>query len=151
MKQPLINKTVKKMVKNKISKKIRIYVIAAMLMLIAVIAGVDNCLKEVKILQLIGRSDDITLFEKNFKHVRRILPPFSVIGYYSDKKYDARTFFMIIYTLSPRIIVRKIEHPFVICNFSRFTNPGEFAESHNLSIVKTVDKNIVLFEKRSEW
>jgi len=48
------------------------------------------------------------------------------------------------------IVVREIEHPFIIGNFSRFTNPGEFAKAHNLSIMETVDKNIVLFEKRSE-
>jgi len=142
MKQLLINK----MVKSKILKKIRVYIITVMVMLMAVTAGVQNCLKEIKFLQLIGGTDDITLFENNFEHIRRILPPFSVIGYYSDKKYDAKTFFMTIYTLSPRIIVREIEHPFVIGNFSRFANPGEFAKAHNLSIVETVDKNIVLFK-----
>ncbi|MDY6790509.1 MAG: hypothetical protein SWH54_04485 [Thermodesulfobacteriota bacterium] len=146
MKQLLINK----MVKNIILKKIRVYVIPVMVMLIAVTAGVDNCLKEIKILQLIGGTDDITLFENNFKHVRRILPPFSVIGYYSDKKYDPRTFFMTIYTLSPRIVVREIEHPFVIGSFSRFTNPDEFAKANNLSIMETFDKSIVLFKKRRE-
>ncbi|OQY04842.1 MAG: hypothetical protein B6I22_08600 [Desulfobacteraceae bacterium 4572_123] len=150
MKQLLIKKTVKNKILKVLSKKIRACVITAMIVLVALTAVVDNCLKEIKILQLIGGTDDITLFENNFEHVRRILPPFGVIGYYSDKKYDARTFFMTIYTLSPRIVVRKIEHPFVIGNFSRFTNPGEFAESLNLSIVRTVDKNIVLFEKRSK-
>ena len=150
MKQFLINKTVNKTVKNKISKKIRVYVIAAMVILIAVTAGVDNCLNEIKILKLIGGTDDITMFENNFESLRRILPPFSVIGYYSDKKYDARTFCLTRYTLSPRIVVQNIEHSFVIGNFSRFTNPGEFAKAYNLSIVKTVDKNIVLFKKRSE-
>ena len=154
MKQPLINKTMKKMVKNKmhrvLSKKNRVYAITAMVILIAVTAGVQNCLKEIKFLQLIGGTDDIILFENNFERVRSILPSFGVIGYYSDKKYDARTFFMTIYTLSPRIVVREIEHPFVIGSFSRFTNPGEFAKAHNLSVMETVDKNIVLFQKRSE-
>ena len=141
------------LLKNKIlirSKKIRVYVITAMVILIAVTAGVGNCLKEIKFLQLIGGTDDITLFENNFERIRHILPPFGVIGYYSDKKYDARTFCLTSYTLSPRIIVQGIEHPFVIGNFSRFTDPCEFAEAQNLSIMETVDKNIVLFKKRSE-
>jgi len=141
------------LLKNKIlirSKKIRVYVITAMVILIAVTAGVGNCLKEIKFLQLIGGTDDITLFENNFEHIRRILPPFGIIGYYSDKKYDARTFCLTRYTLSPRIIVQGIEHPFVIGNFSRFKKPGEFAKAHHLSIMETVDKNIVLFKKRSE-
>jgi len=141
------------LLKNKIlirSKKIRVYAITAMVILIAVMAGVGNCLKEIKILQLIGGTDDITLFENNFEHIRRILSPFGVIGYYSDKKYDARTFCLTRYTLSPRIIVQGMEHPFVIGNFSRFKNPGEFAKARNLSIMETVDKNIVLFKKRSE-
>jgi len=141
------------LLKNKIlirSKKIRVYAITAMVILIAVMAGVGNCLKEIKILQLIGGTDDVTLFENNFEHIRRTLPPFGVIGYYSDKKYDARSFCLTRYTLSPRIIVQGIEHPFVIGNFSRFKNPGEFAEARNLSIMETVDKNIVLFKKRSE-
>ena len=141
------------LLKNKIlirSKKIRVYAITAMVILIAVTAGVENCLKEIKFLQLSGGTADITLFENNFQRVRRILPPFSVIGYYSDKKYDARTFCLTRYTLSPRIIVQGIEHPFVIGNFSRFTKPGEFAEAHNLSIMEAVDKNIVLFKKGSE-
>ncbi len=146
----MVNKTVKKMVKNKILKKIRVYVISAMVILIAVTAGVGNCLTEIKFLQLIGGTDDIILFENNFERVRSILPTFGVIGYYSDKKYDARTFCLTRYTLSPRIVVQNIEYPFIIGNFSRFTNPGEFAKAHNLSIVKTVDKNIVLFKKRSE-
>jgi len=141
------------LLKNKMlikSKKIRVYAITSMVILIAVTAGVGNCLKEIKFLQLIGGTDDVTLFENNFEHIRRILPPFGVIGYYSDKKYDARTFCLTRYTLSPRIIVQGIEHPFVIGNFSRFANPGEFAEAHNLSIMETVDKNIVLLKKRSE-
>lgn len=150
MKQPQIIKTVKKTFKNKILKEISVYVIVTMVILIAVTAGVQNCLKEIKFLQIIGGSDGITLFENNFERIRRILPPFGVIGYYSDKKYDARTFCLTRYTLSPRIIVQGIEHPFVIGNFSRFTNPGEFAEAHNLWIMETVDENIVLFKKRSE-
>ena len=150
MKQPQIIKTVKKTFKNKILKEISVYVIVTMVILIAVTAGVQNCLKEIKFLQIIGGSDGITLFENNFERIRRILPPFGVIGYYSDKKYDAKTFCLTRYTLSPRIIVQGIEHPFVIGNFSRFTNPGEFAEAHNLWIMETVDENIVLFKKRSE-
>ena len=141
------------LLKNKIlirSKKIRVYVITAMVILIAVTAGVGNCLKEIKFLQLIGGTDDITLFENNFERIRHILPPFGVIGYYSDKKYDARTFCLTRYTLSPRIIVQNIEYPFIIGNFSRFANPDEFAKAHNLSVMETVDKNIVLFHKRSE-
>ena len=141
----------KKMVKNKmlrvLSKKIRVYVIAAMVFLIAVTAGVQNCLREIKFLQLIGGIDDITQFETNFERVKSILPPFDVIGYYSDKKYDARTFSLTRYTLSPRIIVHNTEQPFVIGNFSRVTNPDEFAKVHNLSIFATVDKTIVLFKK----
>ena len=154
MKQPLVNKTVnktvKKMVKNKILKKSRGYVITAMVILIATAAGIGNCLNEIKIFKLIGGTGDITRFENHFERVRHILPPFSVIGYYSDKKYDARTFCLTRYTLSPRIIVQNIEHPYVIGNFSRFANPGEFAKAHNLSIMETVDENIVLFQKRSE-
>lgn len=141
------------LLKNKIlfrSKKIRVYAITAMVILIAVTAGVQNCLKEIEFLQLTGRTDDITLFENNFERVKRILPPFGAIGYYSDKKYDARTFCLTRYTLSPRIIVQGIEHPFIIGNFSRFKNPDEFAKTHNLSIMETVDKNIVLLKKRSE-
>jgi len=147
MKQPRIIKTVKKTFKNKALKKIRVYVIIAMVILIAAFAGVDNCLNEVKIFKFLGGTDDITQFENNFERVRGILPPFSVVGYYSDKKYDARTFCLTIYTLSPRIVVRNIEHPFVIGNFSRFVNPGKFASAHNLSMMETVDKNMVLFKK----
>lgn len=143
MKQLQIIKTVK----NKILNKNKLYVITAMVILIAVTAGVQNGLKEIKVLQLIGGTDDITLFENKFERVRRILPPFSVIGYYSDKKFDARTFCLARYTLSPRIIVQGLEHPFVIGNFSRFANPGEFAKAHDLSIMETVDNNIVLFKK----
>jgi len=154
MKQPQIIKTAKNMVKNKmhrvLSKKNRVYVITAIVILIATAASVQNCLREIKFLQLIGGTDDIILFENNFERVRSILPPLEVIGYYSDKKYDARTFCLTRYTLSPRIIVQNIDHPFVIGNFSRFTNPGEFAKAHNLSVMETVDKNIVLFQKRSE-
>ena len=146
----LLKKTVKNKMLRVLSKKNRVYVIAAIVILIAVTAGVQNCLREIKFLQLIGGTDDIILFENNFERVRSILPPFGVIGYYSDKKYDARTFCLTRYTLSPRIVVQNIEHPFIIGNFSRFANPGEFAKNHNLSIVETVDKNIVLFKKRSE-
>ena len=154
MKQLQVIKMVKKTVKNKmlkaLSKNNRVNVITAMIILIAVTAGVQNCLREIKFLQVIGGTDDIIQFENNFERVRSILPPLGVIGYYSDKKYDARTFCLTRYTLSPRIIVQNIDHPFVIGNFSEFTNPGEFAKAHNLSVVKTVDKNIVLFKKRSE-
>ena len=146
----LLKKTVKNKMLRVLSKKNRVYVIAAIVILIAVTAGVQNCLREIKFLQLIGGTDDIILFENNFEGVRSILPPFGVIGYYSDKKYDARTFCLTRYTLSPRIVVQNIEHPFIIGNFSRFANPGEFAKAHNLSIVKTIDKNIVVFKKRSE-
>jgi len=147
MKQPQIIKRIKTTFINKISKNIRIYVIIAMVILIAITAGVDNCLNEIKIYKLLGGTDDITRFKNNFESVRRNLPLFSIIGYYSDKKYDARTFSLIRYTLSPRIIVHNTMHPFVIGNFSSVTNPDEFAKANNLSIFKTVDKNIVLFKK----
>jgi len=151
MVKKMVNKTVKKTIKNKmlkfLSKKNRVNVITAMVILIAVTAGVGNCLREIKFLKLIGGTDDIILFENNFERVRSILPSFSVIGYYSDKKYDARTFCLTRYTLSPRIVVQNIEYPFIIGNFSKFTNSDEFAKAHNLSIVKTVDQNIVLFKK----
>ena len=147
MKQSQIIKRVKKTFKNKILKVIRVYVIPAMVILIGVTAGVQNSLNEVKIFKLLGGTDDIILFENNFERIRRILPPSGVIGYYSDKKYDARTFSLTRYTLSPRIVVQNIDQPFVIGNFSRVTDPGEFAKAHNFSIVETVDKNIVLFRK----
>ena len=147
MKQPQIIKRVKKTFKNKILKKIRVYIITVAVILMAITAGVVNCLNEIKYLQLLGGTDDIILFENNFERIRRILPPSGVIGYYSDKKYDARTFSLTRYTLSPRIVVQNVEHPFVIGNFSEFTDPKEFAKAHNLSIVEMVNKNIVLFRK----
>jgi len=147
MKQPQIIRTFKKTFKNKMLKKNRIYVITAMVILIAATAGVDNCLNEFKIYKILGETNDINQFENNFERLRRILPPFEVIGYYSDIKYDARTFSLTRYTLSPRIIVQDLEHPFVIGNLSRFVNPGEFAEAHNLSIMETIDQNMVLFKK----
>lgn len=150
MKQPQVIKTVKNKILSVLSKKNRVNVITAMVILIAVTAGGQNCLNEIKFMQLIGGTDGISLFENNFERIKRILPPVGVIGYYSNNKYDARTFCLARYTLSPRIIVQNIEQSFVIGNFSRFTDPGEFAKAHNLSILETVDKNIVLFKKRSE-
>jgi len=50
MKQLFIKKTFKNKMLKVLSKKNRVYVITAMVMLIAVTAGVDNCLKEVKIM-----------------------------------------------------------------------------------------------------
>jgi len=147
MKQSRIIKTIKNTFKNKLLKKIRVYVITAMVILIAAFAGVDNCLNEVKILQLLGGTDGITRFENNFERARGKLPPFGVIGYYSDKKYDVRTFCLARYTLSPGIVVQDFEHPFLIGNFSRVTDPVEFAKAHNLSIIETIDKNMVLFKK----
>jgi len=137
-----------KAIKNNILIRSRLYVITAMVILIAVTAGVQNGLKEMKILQLLGGSDDITRFEKKIERLRRVLPPFGVIGYYSDKKFDAKTFCLTRYTLSPRIIVQGFEHPFIIGNFSRSANPDEFAKAHDLSIVQTVDNSMVLFKKR---
>lgn len=138
------------MFKHKILKKNRVYVLAAMVMLIATASGIANCLDEVKIFKLLGGTDDITVFENSFQRVRGKLPPFSVIGYYSDKKYDARTFSLTRYTLSPRIVVHNIDQPFVIGNFSKFANPNEFAKAHNLSIVELIDENIMLFKKGGE-
>ncbi len=135
------------MFKHIILKKNRVYVLATMVILIATASGVSNCLDEVKIFKLLGGTDDITVFENSFQRVRDKLPPFSVIGYYSDKKYDARTFSLVRYSLSPSIIMPKIEHPFVIGNFSEFANPGDFAKAHNLSIVESIDENIVLLKK----
>ncbi|NNL41620.1 MAG: hypothetical protein HKO79_03940 [Desulfobacterales bacterium] len=147
MNQPQIIRTVKNKILNGLLKNIRVNIITAMVIVIATTAGVVNCLNEIKFLQLLGGTDDIILFENNYEHVRRILPPSGVIGYYSNKKYDVRTFSLTRYTLSPRIVVQNIDQPFVIGNFSGVTDPGEFAKAHNLSIVETVDKNIVLFRK----
>ena len=147
MKQSQSIETMIEMFKHKILKKNRVYVLAAMVILIATASGVSNCLDEIKIFKLLGGTDDITVFENSFQRVRGKLPLFSVIGYYSDKKYDARTFSLTRYTLSPRIIIPKIEHPFVIGNFSKLANPDEFAKAHNLSIVESIDENIMLFKK----
>jgi hypothetical protein len=135
------------MFKHKVLKKNRLNIMAAMVILIATVSGVANCLDEIKIIRLLGGTDEITRFETGFQRIKRELPPSSVIGYYSDKKYDARTFSLTRYTLSPRIVVLNIEHALIIGNFSKSENSGEFAKAHNLSVVKTIDQNMVLLKK----
>ena len=67
MKQSQITQTRKKMFKDKMLKKNKVYVLAAMVILIATVSGVANCLDEVKIFKLLGRTVDITVFENSFQ------------------------------------------------------------------------------------
>ncbi|MBI3781729.1 MAG: hypothetical protein HY278_11840, partial [candidate division NC10 bacterium] len=65
-------------------------------------------------------SDTITRYEKRFDGLKKILPPYGVVGYITDAEAEDATFndyFLAQYALSPVIVVNSPDRELVVGNF----------------------------------
>lgn len=104
----------------------------------------------------VGR-DKITLWEKRFDGLRRILPKNSIVGYVSDLRDDQGDveYRQVQYTLTPVLVAERLDLPLVIGNFHSETvinaaNHGEFPPDKRLILVKDYGKGVMLFRETTK-
>lgn len=101
--------------------------------------------------------DRITLYEKRFEGLRKMLPANSVVGYISNKqakdiRFDpsAGRYYLTQYALSPVIVAYSVEHQLVVGNFrGTFPDPESF-KGKILILLKDFGNGVMLFRNESK-
>lgn len=113
--------------------------------------------------KLIGR-DGITLYEKRFKGLKKILPPNSIVGYITDTgelNQDRTTwqanadicakFSLTQYALSPVIVTYfRNKSDFVVGNFHGPLKNFKFPEDRDFIVIKDFKNGVVLFKTKKK-
>ena len=93
-------------------------------------------------------SRNITLYEKRFSGVKKILPANSIVSYVSDKSQpDNMNYFLTQFALNPVIVSNKIDNNLVIGDF-KSKNYQEMCRKSDFKIVKDFGDGAVLLRKR---
>ena len=103
--------------------------------------------------ELLGR-DEITLYEKRFEGLKKILPPHEVVGYISSKQaqdirfdIEAARYYLAQYALSPVIVVYSPDRPLVVGNFRQTVIDPKIYTSKNLVLLKDFGNGVMLFSR----
>jgi len=96
---------------------------------------------------LIGR-DEISLYEKRFEGLKKILPKHGVVGYIAEEGAEAvranTEYFLTQYALSPIIVVNTQERRLVVGNFSPAVSGSKVATDRNLTLLKDFGNGVML-------
>ena len=95
--------------------------------------------------------DQITIYEKRFIELKKLLQNHLVVGYVSDyddnSTEDGIAYTMTQYVLTPIILVRGIKRNFIIGNFHS-TKPNIKAyEKENLALIRDFGDGVILLER----
>lgn len=102
--------------------------------------------------------DRITLYEKRFDDLKKILPPHGVVGYISDKQNEGNhgnvgalsDYFLAQYALSPVIVIRSPGYPLVVGNFHVNGTSLKASANRNLILVKDFGNGVMLFRNKAK-
>lgn len=101
--------------------------------------------------ELLGR-DKITLYEKRFEGLKKILPSHGVVGYISNKqaediRFDVTTaeYYLTQYALSPVIVAYSQEPQLVVGNFRDAAAAGKAVASRHFILLKDFGNGVMLF------
>jgi len=99
--------------------------------------------------------DGVSLHENRFKGLKNLLQAYTVVGYITDLQPDKAIeghyltqYHLTQYVLSPAIIVRGTNYPFVIGNFHSPVNISRISQDNHLILVRDLGNGVMLF--RSE-
>ncbi len=103
--------------------------------------------------RLIGK-DEITLYERRFEGLKKILPEHGVVGYLTEEGAEevrANTeYFFTQYALSPVIVVKTQEPRLVVGNFSRAVSGSKVATDRNLTLLKDFGNGVMLLSNEDK-
>ena len=127
-----------------------------LLVSVALISGAALLKAEYKARPKVLGRDNITLYDKRFDGLRKILPPHGTVGYLSDitiTDYNRMTdataiaqYYLVQYAVAPVVVKNSMEHQLIIGNFHQPTDYQKITEKTGLSIVKDFDNGVVLFK-----
>ena len=103
--------------------------------------------------RFIGR-DEITLYEKRFEGLKKILPKHGVVGYITEEGAEevrANTEYCLTqYALSPVIVVNTQERRLVVGNFSHAAGGSKVARDRNLTVLKDFGNGVMLLSNEDK-
>lgn len=103
--------------------------------------------------RFIGR-DEITLYERRFEGLKKILPEHGIVGYITEEGAEevrANTeYFFTQYALSPVIVVNTQEPRLVVGNFSRAAGGSKIAAERNLTVLKDFGNGVILLSNENQ-
>ncbi len=108
-------------------------------------------------LKFMGR-DRITLYEKRFDDLKKILPSHGVVGYISDKQIEGTNgdvgalsdYYLAQYALSPVIVIKSPEPSLVVGNFRVNGTTLNISINRNLILVKDFGNGVMLFRNQAK-
>lgn len=101
----------------------------------------------------LGR-DEITLYEKRFEELKKILPSHGVVGYISNKQAEdirfdagAAEYYLTQYALTPLVVVYSLNYPLVVGNFHQSVIDPQIYASRNLVLLKDFGNGVMLLRR----
>jgi len=101
----------------------------------------------------LGR-DEITLYEKRFEELKKILPSHGVVGYISNKQAEdirfdagAAEYYLTQYALTPLVVVYSPNYPLVVGNFRQAVIDPKIYTSRDLVPLKDFGNGVMLFRR----
>lgn len=107
--------------------------------------------------KFMGR-DEITLYERRFEGLKKMLPPHGVVGYITAKEGELvaadgesiKEYHLTQYALSPLVVVNTIECPLVVGNFYDVSINPEIYTNRNLILLKDFGDGVMLFKNEAK-
>ena len=137
---------------------IRVRKVIALLILLAILSfallsNLQLFRQEARLNPQFVSSDAITAYERRFEGLRKMLPPRGVVGYITDKGVTAsdseatQYFFLTQYALSPLIVIRDLNHQFVVGNSLRGAIDYEVLALSDFTLLKDFGNGVMLFKR----
>lgn len=96
-------------------------------------------------------SPDISRYENRFLALRQVLPRRAVLGYISDNASNEETLtarmYIARYALAPLVIVRSLDYPLIVGNFSKTSPDIEIYRKQGLIPLRNFGNGVVLFRR----
>lgn len=99
--------------------------------------------------------DRVTLYEKRFAPLRRVLPAYGRVGYVTDENTNDymqyENFLIVRYILTPVLVENELGHALVVGNITQqATDLQRFLSRQGLTLVKDLGDGVLLLEKESQ-
>ena len=99
-------------------------------------------------------TDEITLYEKRFEELKKILPSHGVVGYISNKeaediRFDAGAgeYYLSQYALTPLVVAYSSNYPLVVGNFRQAVVDPQIYAGKGLVPLKDFGNGVMLFRR----
>lgn len=94
--------------------------------------------------------DDVTIYDKRFEELRKVLPKRGLVGYVHDQTDELKTiqaYYLTQYALAPIMVVHGVEPELVVGNFSYSSAETEKSVPDNLIPIQNFGNGVILFRK----